>query len=232
MQSRQTRWSQWRDGLRQRLSFMLQAQCPLCDRPSQSVFCQDCARRLQACRRAPLVLQVDALPPLYVWGNYEGALKQSLARLKYDHRPLVAEPLGQWLGQLWLDAGSPDRNLVAVPIPLHKDRQQQRGYNQAELIARSFCPITGMPLRANGLTRIQATTAQYGLSRRERYQNLTDVFQLGADLQKQRGQKDIVLVDDIFTTGATLQSAISTLQQSGFRVAALVAVAISERQTA
>jgi ComF family protein len=232
MQNRQTRWSQWRDALKQGLGFMLQVQCPLCDRPSPAVFCQDCSRRLKACRRPSPVLQVEALPPLYAWGNYEGTLKQSLARLKYDHRPLVAEPLGQWLGQLWLDAGSLDRNLVAVPIPLHKDRQQQRGYNQAALIASSFCQVTGMPLRANGLTRTQSTTAQYGLSRRERYQNLTDVFQLGADLQKHPKSKDIVLIDDIFTTGATLKSAVETLQKSGFRVAALVATAISERQTA
>jgi ComF family protein len=232
MQNRQTLWSKWSDGLRQSLSFMLQAQCSLCDRPSPSVFCKDCARRLQACRRPASVLQVEDLPPLYVWGNYEGALKQSLAQLKYSHRHLVAEPLGQWLGQLWLDSAPINRNLVAVPIPLHGDRQQQRGYNQAELIARSLCQVTGMPLRANGLTRTLATTAQFGLSRRERYQNLRNVFQVGTDLQKHKSQKDIVLVDDIFTTGATLKSATETLQQSGFRVVALVAIAISERQTA
>lgn len=231
MHHHQTRWSKWRGGVKQSLGFVLQTQCPLCDRPSQSVFCQDCTRRLQACRRPASIIQVDGLPPLYVWGNYEGALKQSLARLKYDHRPLVAEPLGQWLGQLWLDSAPLCRNLEAVPIPLHKDRQQQRGYNQAELIARSFCQVTGMPLRANGLTRTLATTAQYGLSRRERYQNLSNVFQLGTDLQKYRNQKDVVLVDDIFTTGATLKSATETLQKSGFRVVAFVAVAISERQT-
>lgn len=232
MKSRQTQWSKWRDGVRQSLSFVLQAQCPLCDRPSQSVFCQDCARRLQGCRCPSPVLQVEDLPPLYCWGNYEGVLKQSLARLKYDHRPLVAEPLGEWLGQLWLESAPIDRNLVAVPIPLHKDRQQQRGYNQSELIARSFCQVTGMTLRANGLTRTLATTAQFGLSRRERYQNLSNVFKLGADLQKYKIQKDVVLVDDIFTTGATLKSASETLQKSGFRVVALVAVAISERRTA
>ncbi len=121
---------------------------------------------------------------------------------------------------------------MAVPIPLHGDRQQQRGYNQAELIARSFCEVTGMPLQANGLTRTQPTTAQYGLSRLERYQNLSNVFQVGAALQKHPNQKDIVLVDDIFTTGATLKSAANTLQQEGFRVVALLTVAISERRTA
>jgi ComF family protein len=210
---------------------MLQAQCPLCDRPSAAIFCQDCDRRVQACQQLAVNLQIPELPPLYGWGNYEGALKQSLARLKYNRRPQVAEPLGQWLAQLWLDAGPREHNLGVVPIPLHGDRQQQRGYNQAELIARSFCQVTGMPLRPNGLTRTQATTAQFGLSRRERYQNLSNVFEVGADLKKHPNPKNLVLVDDIFTTGATLKSAAETLQQAGFKVTALLAVAISERRS-
>jgi ComF family protein len=227
----QPRWSTWTDGLRQRLRFVLQSPCALCDRPARPIFCQDCTRRLQACRHPSAALQVAELPPLYGWGHYESTLKQSLAQLKYNHRPLIAEPLGQWLGELWLEVGPLDRRLLAVPIPLHGDRQRQRGYNQAELIARSFCQVTGMPLRANGLARTQATTAQFGLSRRERYQNLSDVFEVGADLKKYPTPRNLVLVDDIFTTGATLKSATETLQQAGFRVTALLAVAISERRS-
>jgi ComF family protein len=226
----QPRWSTWTDGLRQRLRFVLQSPCALCDRPARPIFCQDCTRRLQACRHPSAALQVAELPPLYSWGHYESTLKQSLAQLKYNHRPLIAEPLGQWLGELWLEVGPLDRRLLAVPIPLHGDRQRQRGYNQAELIARSFCQVTGIPLRANGLTRTQATTAQFGLSRRERYQNLSNVFEVGADLKKHPTPRNLVLVDDIFTTGATLKSATETLQQAGFKVTALLAVAISERR--
>jgi ComF family protein len=232
MGNQRTVWATWANGLRQRLRFVIQAQCTLCDRPSSQVFCQDCTRRLQACRYPASVIQISKLPPLYSWGHYEGALKQSLARLKYSSCPLVAEPLGQWLAQLWLDVGALEGSLVAVPIPLHGDRQQQRGYNQAELIARSFCEVTGMPLQANGLTRTQSTTAQHGLSRQARYQNLRNVFQVGVALKKHSKQKNIVLVDDIFTTGATLKSAADILQQEGFRVAALLTVAISERRSA
>jgi ComF family protein len=232
MGNRRTVWTTWADGLRQRLRFVLQGQCSLCDRPSGKVFCQDCTQRLHACRYPASVLQISNLPPLYGWGYYDGALKQSLARLKYGGHPLVAEPLGQWLAQLWLEIGPLEENLVAIPIPLHGDRQQQRGYNQAELIARSFCEVTGIPLQANGLTRTQSTAAQYGLARQARYQNLANVFQVDATLQRHSKSKAILLVDDIFTTGATLKSATDTLQQQGFRVAAVVTVAISERRTA
>jgi ComF family protein len=225
-----TRWANWVDGLRQSLSFMLQASCPLCDRPTAAIFCQDCDRRIQSCQNLAADVQIPGLPPLYGWGNYEGALKQSLARLKYDRRPQVAEPLGQGLAQLWLDLGPRDFNLGVVPIPLHGDRQRQRGYNQAELIARSFCQVTGMPFRPNALIRTQATTAQFGLSRRERYQNLSNVFEVGADLKKHPNPRNLVLVDDIFTTGATLKSATDTLQQAGFKVTGLLTVAIAERR--
>jgi ComF family protein len=209
---------------------MFQTQCPLCDRPSTAIFCKDCDRRVQSCQNLVADVRISGLPPLYGWGNYEGALKQSLARLKYERCSLLAEPLGQGLAKLWLDLGPQDFNLGVVPIPLHGDRQRQRGYNQAELIARSFCQVTGMPLRPNGLIRTQATTAQFGLSRRERYQNLSNVFEVGADLKKYPNPRNLVLVDDIFTTGATLKSATETLQQAGFKVTALLAVAIAERR--
>jgi ComF family protein len=231
MNPRRSPLSIWTDRLRQSCSFVLQGECVLCARPSSHVFCQDCHRRLYACRRPSSILQVEELPPLYGWGHYEGALKRSLARLKYDRHHRVAEPLGQWLAQLWLEAAPRANPLVAVPIPLHAERQQQRGYNQAERIAYHFCQGTGIPLRSQGLTRTQSTVAQYGLSRTERYQNLSNVFEIGVDLKKYPKQSYIVLVDDIFTTGATLKSATETLRQGGFTVVALVAVAISERHT-
>lgn len=222
----------WANRLKQGLSFILQMPCALCDRPSGQVFCQDCSRRLSACRRSSSILQVAELPPLYSWGHYEGALKQGLSRLKYDRRDRVAEPFGQWLAQLWLDAGPlENRHPVVVPIPLHTERQQQRGYNQAERIAYHFCQVIGMPLRSQGLARIQSTDAQYGLSRAERYRNLRNAFRVGIDLQKHPNPTRIILVDDIFTTGATLKSATETLHQGGFQVVALLTVAISERRT-
>jgi ComF family protein len=151
--------------------------------------------------------------------------------LKYDHRPEISEPLGQWLAQGWLaQSQSPHLRVIAVPIPLHGDREQQRGYNQAELIARSFCQITGIPLKAKGLLRTQATTAQHSLSRQARFQNLSSVFSLGPDLQNSTKQRQIILIDDIFTTGATLKAATDLLHKVKFQVAGLLSVAITERQ--
>jgi ComF family protein len=216
----------WSNFWRQGLEFVFRSPCPLCSRVAAPLFCQDCTQKLLGCRRSASKIEVPGLPPLYCWGRYEGALKQSLAKLKYDHQRRIAEPLGHWLAELWQPRSV--RPWV-VPIPLHSDREQQRGYNQAQLIAQSFCQRTGLALRSQGLIRPQATTAQYGLSRPDRYRNLQSAFSLGSDLQNFSPERSVVIIDDIFTTGATLKAAVDTLQKSGIHVAALLAIAASER---
>jgi ComF family protein len=217
----------WTDFWRQGLEFFLKSPCPLCNRAGAPLFCKDCHRKLLGCRRQASSIEVPGLPPLYCWGSYEGALKQSLAKLKYNRQRRIAEPLGNWLTELWQPQST--RSWVAVPIPLHRDREQQRGYNQAQLIAQSFCQSTGLALRSQGLIRPQATTAQYGLSRVDRYQNLQSAFSLGPDLQNLSPKQSVLIIDDIFTTGATFKAAVETLQNSGIQVAALFAIAASER---
>jgi ComF family protein len=228
-------FSGWTNQIDRSLALIFRSPCGLCARPTLQVFCQDCSQRLQGCRRNSAWVTGINHSPLYGWGHYEGSLKQSLAKLKYERQSSVAEPLGQWLAQLWFDHIHLDGKFQVVPIPLHKDREHQRGYNQAELIARSFCQVTGFPLRSHGLRRTQSTTAQYSLSRTERYQNLQDAFTIGPALkpqnQKYQNQKQqIIVIDDIFTTGATLKAATGCLQQSGLTVSALLTVAVSERQ--
>jgi ComF family protein len=220
----------WADIWRHGLEFVFRSPCPLCERMAAPFFCRDCTRKLQDCRRSISKIEVPHLPPLYGWGNYEGALKQSLAKLKYDRQRRIAEPLGHWLAELWQP--QPMRHLIALPIPLHRDREQQRGYNQAQLIAHSFCQRTGLPLRSRGLLRPHATTAQYRLSRADRYRNLQSAFSLGPDLQNSSPKMSVILIDDIFTTGATLKAAVNTLQNNGIHVAALFAIAVSERGNA
>lgn len=212
------------------LAMVFRLPCPLCLRSATQVFCQDCQQRLQDCPSPVSPIHVAGLPPLYGWKYYEGPLKQSLAKLKYERQRRVAEPLGEGLAALWRNQVKLDGKLIAVPIPLHCDRERQRGYNQADLIARSFCQKTGLPLRSQGLLRTQATTAQYGLSRSDRDQNLRSAFALGPGLSRCSSNSRIVLIDDIFTTGATLKAATAVLQNVGLSVVALLTVAIAERR--
>jgi ComF family protein len=203
----------------------LHGSCPLCERTTADTFCQDCSRQLKKYQYPQGHVDRSIAPPLLAWGGYEGLLKQALAQLKYNQKTRIAESLGQWLGLAWLKTHLHTDRLTVVPIPLHADRWQQRGYNQAVLIAQSFGHVTGLPLAKQGLVRVRATPAQFNLSRPERFCNLKQAFRLEPDFAKQVGKRSILLVDDIYTTGATATSALQTFQDAGIEVIAIAVVA-------
>ncbi len=214
---------QRRQTLQNWLNLWFYNRCPLCDRPAKTELCSDCIRQIQTCQLS-YPEQVGQGEPLFAWGAYEGPLKRAIAALKYNHQPQIAYPLGQWLAQAWNSTPYP-RNLSVVPIPLHSTREKQRGYNQAALVGRSFCDYTGLALKRSGLKRTYNTKAQFGLSAPEREQNLVRAFSLGEDFLRRRPAGPVLLLDDIYTTGATARIATQTLQSAGIQVYGLVAVA-------
>jgi predicted amidophosphoribosyltransferase len=266
-----------RTGFRQITSLFLAQNCPVCDRPTAQTFCLDCQRQIYPSVDPQIgqdfnesSLSEPCLLPVCALGLYSGSLKRAILALKYGDRPDVAGPLGAALAQHWLAQpptalastvtsastiakdGPPP--LCAVPIPLHNERYNDRGFNQAELIARAFCQVSKLPLLPHGLIRVQATRPQHALGLADRQQNLEHVFQIGPSLSQRFPEKAsrfprkasrrdasrtplhrpnqpgvslpaVLLVDDIYTTGATAQSAATTLRQAGISVAGIVAVA-------
>jgi ComF family protein len=207
------------------LKLFLQSCCPLCQRPTSSEFCPSCSKQLQKCQLPqPKYLWKSTLP-IFGWGEYSGSLKRAIASLKYDNNPEIAIPLGRWLGEAWLQSSPTHLKPIVVPIPMHPNKLKQRGFNQAALIAKSFCDTTGYKYQPNGLQRIRETEAQFSLSLTQREKNLQAAFQLGRDFRKSP-QVPILLIDDIYTTGATAKSASTTLQQHQIQVLGLAAAAI------
>lgn len=222
----------WTQNLKGLLNLFLESNCPLCQRPTSEEFCQDCARQLQRCQLPyPSYLSPEKLP-IFAWGVYGGTLKRAIAALKYENQPQLARPLGYWLAQAWLSSKLTSKTLIVVPIPLAANKFHQRGYNQAALLAQSFCEITGLHLQQLGLERMRETKAQFGLSATEREQNLATAFQLGSRFRRQPPNKPVLLLDDIYTTGATIRSATRTLQASGISVYGVVTLAIAQKHKA
>jgi ComF family protein len=168
--------------------------------------------------------------PVFVWGNYGGAVKRAIAALKYENQPQIGYIFGQWLGESWLlHSPQPQQQPLIVPIPLHPKKQKQRGFNQAALIAKGFSHTTGYKLKINGLERSKETEAQFSLSAVQRQQNLADAFILGKDLRRPPNTP-ILLVDDIYTTGATVKAAAQTLTQNQITVLGVAAVATTNKE--
>ncbi len=224
--------SHWVQHLRGLMTLVAANVCPLCDRPAATDFCPACQRQVQTCALPPAVhtMKADGYA-LLAWGRYGEALKRAIAALKYDKQLQLACPLGHWMADTWLATPSLPKQLVVVPIPLHASKQQQRGFNQAEQLAIHFCDQTRLPLARQGLARQQETTAQFGLSATERSRNLENAFSLGSAFTQQPPRHPVLLLDDIYTTGATIRSAAQTLRRRGIRVwgAAVLAQAIMER---
>ncbi len=202
----------------------LRPRCTLCERFAVGVFCPDCQHQLKTCQLSSPLTTIDGFP-LLAWGQYQGMLRQALARLKYDQKPKIAQFLGQQLGIAWLETQLNVHHSTVLPIPLHQKREQERGYNQAALIAEGFCHVTGFNLTLNGLVRVRATAAQFKLSPHDRLANVAQAFQLGSYFTKETYGKSVLLLDDIYTTGATIHSAVDTLSQAGLKVSGVAVVA-------
>ncbi len=136
-----------------------------------------------------------------------GRMKRIVQTLKYKGRPR----LGNYLGEEWgavpgMQAALAGIDLL-VPVPLHKTRQRKRGYNQAAQIAFGLGKSTGIKVDTKSLVRIRATETQTRKGREERWENVKDVFELRNPLTGHVG-----LVDDVITTGATLEASIRALR--------------------
>ena len=224
------------------LNLFLATSCPLCNRNGEPLLCHDCQQQLKDCQQSqPDIAQNKphhSKLPLTSWGRYEGAVKRAIAQLKYNNTPALADPLGEGLAHSWLQSQQSNsqkkfhpsfnkrsKQPWVIPVPMHPDKQRQRGFNQAELIARSFCRHTGLPLLAQGLQRVQATQAQFELSPAERQRNVAQAFAIGPALQKQRNRRPVLLLDDIYTTGATVDAIAQVLTAAQIPIAGIVVVA-------
>jgi ComF family protein len=150
------------------------------------------------------------------YGAYDGALRELLHLLKYERVEPAASVLGPMLseaiGKLDLGAAA----VLVVPVPLHTSKRRERGFNQAELIARQALKELALPhaqLASDVLQRTRPTVSQIGLTRPQRRENIRGAFRV-AHPTKLSG-RDILLVDDVMTTGTTASECARILRKAG-----------------
>lgn len=148
-------------------------------------------------------------------GVYEGPLRECVHLFKYGGKRHLARPLGLFMAEF------AERELRGmeidglVPVPLHRRKLRERGFNQAVLLAREVGRHTGLPVLAGALARIEAGTSQSTLTRAERLANVRGVFAL-PEGDSIRGKR-LMLIDDVFTTGATAGECVRVLLKGGAR---------------
>jgi predicted amidophosphoribosyltransferase len=236
------------------LDLALPATCAGCGREGAAL-CVDCLpaldARLDLAPGVPIGLPGDVPEPLaqVEWcASFGGVTRRAVHRLKYAGDRRLGEPLGAAVGRRWLRAGAGGD--VLVPVPASPDRVADRGYDQAELLARAAGRVCGLPVRPL-LERTRRTTAQFDLDRPARAGNVAGAFWMRPDafgtpptredatvddtvrrttLDGSAGAREldgawVVLVDDVLTTGSTLGACARVLLGHGALAVSAVTVA-------
>lgn len=143
------------------------------------------------------------------WYTRDSDWRQMIHRFKYKRVWFAAERMGEWLGSELRKSGNFDDIDLIVPVPLHPIKRMKRGYNQAEHIAMGVGRAMGVKCDFRSLRRTDNTTSQTTHQQAERWQNVEHVFNARSD-KRLRG-RHILVVDDVFTTGATTSSCIEAI---------------------
>jgi ComF family protein len=206
------------------LDLVLPPRCGGCGRLG-SLYCDSCrsrTRRLEepTCRRCGAEVEharsscacrgrIRGLTRLRSAAAYEGPLEKAIHRFKYEGRRPLASPLALLLAERLAVEGLAAEAVAWVP--LHPARRRRRGYNQAELLGRELARLCALP-RAEGLERVRDTPPQVGLDRLRRLANVGGAFAWrGGEI----GRRTLLLVDDVATTGATLDACALALREAG-----------------
>ena len=158
------------------------------------------------CRRRP-----SSLDGILSTAVFAPPLRPAIHHFKYRNARGLAVPFGARMANTWHEAGL-HADLFA-PVPLHAARQAERGYNQSMLLAMVLSKATGIPLAADLLVRQRATLPQTSLGWQKRHENVSGAFVCCGDPMGKR----IVLIDDVCTTGATLEACADALKANGAR---------------
>ncbi len=173
-------------------------------------FCRNCISKISSFHKVPIK------PDTYAVCKYEGIVKKTIHRLKYGKKRFLAQSLGMILANFYKENLDPERSRrinFIVPVPLHRARERERGFNQAELLAVAMCRTLNLPISANNLIRIRNTPSQTLIKKSERLKNLKGAFRI----KKPRYflKKSVLLVDDVYTTGATTDECRRVLKKAG-----------------
>ncbi|HLJ79970.1 MAG TPA: ComF family protein [Ktedonobacterales bacterium] len=209
---------------------VLCAACLAQTRTPEPPLCERCGRALVSGERGQCPMcqaghGPAALALIRAAAIHEGPVRDAVLALKYRGQRRLALPLGGMLaGAVTRLDLRPD---VIVPVPLHASRKRQRGYNQAELLAQRCASQMRLPCEPGLLVRQRATTPQVGLSGAERRTNVAGAFAVAspAHATARLGGKRVLLLDDVTTTGSTLDAAAAALVP--FAPAALLGLAVT-----
>lgn len=185
------------------LVFASDPNCPLC-RSTMTA----CGFLCTDCRSEHAFMQA-----LFCYEYRTPLVAAMVAKLKYEYAIELSEHMGRMMANFWALRRGRDEHPFVMPVPLHKKRLAERGFNQAELLVQHFCAASGLVCLPLALVRRRNTESQVGLSLEDRVRNVAGAFCV-REGEEVRG-RTVILIDDVCTTGSTLSAAASALGAAG-----------------
>lgn len=217
------------------LDFVFQKSCAVCETPGSNL-CGDCVQTLGRARLRCLrcgshnpfgqycssCVKPDFPDEIVCSLEYRGTIRDLIHQFKFEDASSLAREFGQLLAHK-IKKISGFKQFVLAPIPLHKKRLAQRGYNQAELLAREIARLLGMEERDLLLKRPTRTSQVEAKTKEQRRKNIKGAFQINP---KTAIPEKVILVDDVITSGATVEEATKVLKGAGVKVVIAAALAM------
>lgn len=200
---------------RAKIPYIGEARCMCCGKPilnSAEEYCYDCGRHRH--------FFTDGRS---LW-IHKGEVEQAVYAMKYQNRRIYGETFGKEMAEHFASYLWKRKISLIVPIPLHPRRMRKRGFNQAEIIAKILSENTGIRMDPMVLSRVKATSPQKELGNKGRKLNIRGAFKE----QKSVKGENIVLIDDIYTTGSTLDEAAKVLKRAGAENVYFLTVSIGQ----
>ena len=218
---------------------LILSQCDLCGNPTQqqTLICATCLADLPLFKQS--IVQGDLLnwpavnrglprihfDHLFSLSPYLTPFNHWLSQLKYQGRFELASLFASLLAKQWLKTQPTSSVDLILSVPLHISKWQQRGYNQAHLIAKPFSQLLQLPYQGSALIRIKKNTSQVGQTGVQRRHNLANAFALRKPLPKET--KHVMLIDDVLTTGSTASEISKLLKRNGVENVTVVTVCLT-----
>ena len=162
----------------------------------------------------------------YLYFYKSGITQKLLHKFKYKNYPEIGEMIGNWIGHELLKSKIEHNVNIIIPVPLHHRKERKRGYNQSQYLAKGISDITKIPTNFKILKRIQYNESQTHKSKEQRWKSVEDAFQVINNTIVEN--KNVLLVDDVITTGATLEACGHQILKSGASGLSIATIALAK----
>jgi len=193
------------------LDFVYKKKCYFCRSSYENmIMCHNCYDAIEELSPYP-ILTINGVK-VYSCCHYVKEMQKLIRGVKYHNQKDLAYYQAKFMYEYFIKIAGENAKYTIVPVPLHKKRYKQRKYNHMELVANELSKLTGWKVNVKLIERIKETKPQYKLKKPEREANLKNAFKVYTDNYE---FDNLLIIDDILTTGSTLREMIITFQQSG-----------------